>query len=136
MGDVARRGRRHRAAPDREPAADGPVPPLPAVVKLPARDTELNIEHPASQSHILMGQPGMRRGDPDYFPLQVGNYILGGGGFASRLSKEVREKRGSPTALQLFLAAAEAGPFQIGLQTKRTGGRRAQGGARDGAGAS
>ena len=36
---------------------------------------------------MLIGQPGYKRDDPDYFPLLVGNYILGGGGFVSRLSR-------------------------------------------------
>lgn len=55
---------------------------------------ERRIEHPASQSHILVGQPAIARGDPDFFALMVGNYVLGGGGFVSRLHDEVREKRG------------------------------------------
>jgi zinc protease len=61
--------------------------------KMPARRTE-HIVHPSAQAHIVMGMPGISRDDPDYFPLLVGNYVLGGGGFVSRLTKEVREKRG------------------------------------------
>ena len=88
-------------------------------VKLPARDT-VRIAHPASQSHIYLGLPGVRRGDPDYFPLLVGNYILGGGGFVSRLMKEVREKRGyAYSVYSYFQPMRQPGPFQIGLQTKR-----------------
>ena len=63
-------------------------------VALPTQPVEKRIEHPASQSHILLGYPGIKRGDPDLFPLYVGNYVLGGGGFVSRLTEEVREKRG------------------------------------------
>ncbi len=78
------------------------------------------IAHPANQSHIFVGQPVMRRGDPDFFPLQVGNYILGGGGFVSRLTKEVREKRGfAYSVYSYFHPQRQPGPFQIGLQTKR-----------------
>lgn len=90
-----------------------PVPALTApVVKSAA--------HPASQAHILVGQPGIQRGDADYFPLYVGNYILGGGGFVSRLTEEVREKRGLVYSVySYFMPMAEAGPFQIGLQTKK-----------------
>ncbi len=78
------------------------------------------IPHPASQSHILMGEPGVRRGDPDYFPLLVGNYVLGGGGFDSRLTNEVREKRGlAYSASSYFMPMSQEGPFQIGLQTKK-----------------
>jgi zinc protease len=80
----------------------------------------LRIAHPASQSHILLGLPAIARGDPDYFPLLVGNYVLGGGGFVSRLYTEVREKRGyAYSVYSYFLPLAQEGPFQIGLQTKK-----------------
>ena len=65
-----------------------------ANVQLPVKPITQRIAHPASQSHILLGYPGIKRGDPDLFSLYVGNYILGGGGFVSRLTEEVREKRG------------------------------------------
>lgn len=93
--------------------------PIPAV-SLPAQALEKRIAHPASQSHILLGYPGIKRGDPDLFPLYVGNYILGGGGFVSRLTEEVREKRGLVYSVySYFMPMAEAGPFQVGLQTKK-----------------
>jgi len=53
----------------------------------------IKIPHEAQQAHISMGMPAIARKDPDYFPMLVGNYILGGGGFVSRLVKEVREKK-------------------------------------------
>lgn len=101
------------------PRPEGEVAPLPQVMPLAEAETR-KIPHPASQSHILMGQPGMKRDDPDYFPLFVGNYILGGGGFASRLIEQVREKRGlAYSVYSYFLPLRQDGPFQIGLQTKR-----------------
>jgi zinc protease len=49
----------------------------------------------------------------------VGNYVLGGGGFSSRLSEEVRQKRGlSYSVYSYFLPYQQPGPFQIGLQTR------------------
>lgn len=88
-------------------------------VKLPQRGT-VAVSHPATQSHILLGVPGLKRQDPDYYPLLVGNYVLGGGGFVSRLLTEVREKRGyAYSAYSYFLPNKELGPFEIGLQTKR-----------------
>lgn len=76
------------------------------------------IEHPSSQTHILMGLPGMKRGDPDYFSLYVGNQILGGSGLVSRISNEVREKRGlAYSAYSYFIPMAQPGPFILGLQT-------------------
>jgi len=103
----------------------GGLPQTPAVTKLtavaPLSQAKLQrIAHPASQAHILIGQPGIKRGDADYFPLYVGNYILGGGGFVSRLTEEVREKRGLVYSVySYFMPMAEHGPFQIGLQTKK-----------------
>lgn len=97
--------------------AIAPIPP----VAYPTKAIEQRIVHPASQSHILLGYPGIKRGDPDLFPLYVGNYILGGGGFVSRLTEEVREKRGLVYSVySYFMPMAELGPFQIGLQTKKT----------------
>jgi zinc protease len=96
--------------------AISPIPP----VAYPTKAIEQRIVHPASQSHILLGYPGIKRGDPDLFPLYVGNYILGGGGFVSRLTEEVREKRGLVYSVySYFMPMAELGPFQIGLQTKK-----------------
>ncbi len=82
--------------------------------------SEQRISHPASQSHILVGAPGMSRTDPDYFPLYVGNYILGGGGFVSRLMNEIREKKGlAYSVYSYFIPLRQPGAFQIGLQTKK-----------------
>jgi zinc protease len=100
------------------------LPDAPAEVSLPdtampARNT-VRIDHPATQAHIHLGLPAVRRGDPDYIPLLIGNYILGGGGFVSRLMKEVREKRGyAYSVYSYFQPQRQPGPFQIGLQTKR-----------------
>jgi len=92
--------------------------PMPEVVVAPAK--QLRIAHPALQSHILIGMPALVRGDPDFFALTVGNYILGGGGFVSRLTHEVREKRAlTYSVYSNFSPLAQAGPFQIGLQTKQ-----------------
>ena len=89
-----------------------PVTPLTNAV-------EREIDHASAQAHILVGQPGLARKDPDYFSLWVGNYVLGGGGFSSRLSEEVRQKRGlSYSVYSYFMPYQQPGPFQIGLQTR------------------
>lgn len=49
---------------------------------------------PQPQSLILFAAPGISDDDPDWIPLAVANYILGGGSFSSRLMDEVREERG------------------------------------------
>jgi len=99
--------------------AAAPLPLLPPVPRLAKEQTSW-MAHPAAQAHILIGQPGITRLDPDYFPLWVGNYVLGGGGFSSRLNEEIRQKRGfAYSAYSYFNPLAQQGPFQIGLQTKK-----------------
>jgi len=103
----------------RDLPAGGTVESVPDVKPL-VRAEERRIEHPATQSHILIGQPSIARGDPDFFPLLVGNYVLGGGGFVSRLYEEVREKRGlAYSVYSYFSPKLQPGPFTIGLQTKK-----------------
>jgi zinc protease len=97
--------------------AGEPAPP-PAPVSEPAPREEL-VRFPATQSHIRLGQPGLARHDPDYFPLTVGNYVLGGGGLVSRLSVAVREQRGlSYSVYSYFHPMRARGPFVLGLQTR------------------
>lgn len=94
------------------------APPLPDVSPLQV-GKEINIEHPSSQTHILMGQPGIMRGDPDYFSLYVGNHVLGGSGLVSRIFNEVREKRGlAYSAYSYFSPMRKPGPYTLGLQTR------------------
>ena len=98
--------------------AGGAAPTMPPVP--PQQASELRIPHPATQSHILIGSAVMKRGDPDYFALTVGNYILGGGGFVSRLMEQVREKRGlAYSVYSYFTPLVQEGPYQAGLQTKK-----------------
>ena len=81
---------------------------------------ERRIAHPSAQAHLLLGLPALKRGDPDFYALMVGNYSLGAGGFVSRLMKEVREKRGlAYSVYSTFVPLAQPGPFQIGLQTQK-----------------
>jgi zinc protease len=93
---------------------------IPAVKALEKSKT-VHIEFPSSQSHIMIGQAGTKRGDKDYFSLYLGNHGLGGSGFTSRLMKEVRVKRGlSYSVYSYFISMREAGPFLLGLQTKNS----------------
>jgi zinc protease len=95
-----------------------PAAPVPAVAELERGGLE-SIRFPSSQTTVLAGQPGMRRGDPDYFPLYVGNHILGGSGLVSILMNEIREKRGlSYSAFSTLQPLADLGPFLMGLQTR------------------
>lgn len=100
------------------PKGDAPELTLPVVVR--AQGSEQVIPHHATQSHVFIGALGMKRDDPDFFPLVVGNYILGGGGFDSRILDEIRQKRGlAYSAYSYFMPLADLGPFLIGVQTQR-----------------
>ena len=82
-----------------------------------AEDRRISFE--SAQAHVLIGQPGYKRDDPDFFALLVGNHILGGGGFTSRLTHEVREKRGLTYGVYSgFQPGNHAGAFTLGLQTR------------------
>jgi len=95
-----------------------PLPAVPEVTPLAAPLDE-RIAFPSAQAHVLFGQPGYKREDPDFFPLLVGNHILGGGGFTSRLTEQVREKRGlSYSVYSGFSPGLHAGAFTVGLQTR------------------
>ncbi|MBN9407397.1 MAG: insulinase family protein [Burkholderiales bacterium] len=94
------------------------LPPVPEVQPLKAAQ-DIRIPFQSAQAHVLIGQPGYKRDDPAFFALLVGNHILGGGGFSSRLMNEVREKRGlSYGAYSSFSPGLNAGAFVIGLQTR------------------
>jgi zinc protease len=80
---------------------------------------EKHLAFASAQAHVLVGQPGFKRSDADFFALTVGNHILGGGGFTSRLTEQVREKRGlSYSVYSYFSPGSHAGAFTIGLQTR------------------
>ena len=101
------------------PAAQcAPLAAVPDVAAL-QQGSEQRIAFASAQAHVLLGQPGFKRSDSDFFALTVGNHILGGGGFTARLTQEVREKRGLTYSVYSYFAPAiHAGAFTIGLQTR------------------
>ena len=101
------------------------LPAVPEVQPL-TQAKEISIPFESAQAHVSMGQPGYKRDDSDFFALTVGNYVLGGGGFVSRLTEQVREKRGlSYSVYSYFSPGLHAGPFAIGLQTRPDQARQA-----------
>lgn len=95
----------------------------PKLTKVEMNNTPVteNIKFPSSQTVIRIGQVGIDYHTPDYFPLIVGNYTLGGGTLVSRLFNEVRQKRGlSYSVYSAFVPMAARGPFFIGLGTKNS----------------
>lgn len=120
MGDVTRAEAEAIAEQLASDLPRGEAPPPLPPVEVATAGKERVIPHPATQSHLFMGLPGLKRDDPEYFPLYVGNYVLGGGGFDSRLTDSVRQKKGlAYSVYSYFMPMSELGPFQIGLQTRR-----------------
>ena len=115
---------------------DRASPAMPSVlpaVRVPNESSRINITHSATQSHIWMGIPILARHEQsEFFALMVANHILGGGGFTSRLTQEVREKRGlSYSVFSAVSPLAQPGPFFVGLQTQRERAEEALGVVRD-----
>jgi len=95
-----------------------PLPEVAKVKDLTAPKIE-NIPFESAQAQVLIGQPGIARNSPDFLAVMVGNHILGGGGFSSRLMEEVREKRGLTYGVSSdFSPGLDRGAFVIGLQTR------------------
>jgi zinc protease len=87
-------------------------------VEQPAAE-QVTLNQKVSQANVLLGHIGIARSDPDYYAVQVMNYILGGGGFGSRLMDKIREELGLVYHIHSsFSARKHAGPFIISLQTK------------------
>ncbi len=92
--------------------------PLPPVPDLSGAET-VKIDFPSKQSHIIVGQPGMKRHDEDFFRLYVANHPFGGSGFSSRLVETIREERGLAYSVSSYFSPMrERGPFMMSLQTR------------------
>ncbi|HCL81042.1 MAG TPA: hypothetical protein DHW81_02070, partial [Nitrospiraceae bacterium] len=77
------------------------------------------IDKDVTQATIIFGHAGLSRSNPDFYAASVMNYILGGGGFASRLMKSVRDEMGLTYSIYSFFSAnKEPGQFEVSVQTK------------------
>lgn len=80
---------------------------------------QLQVNKDLTQSNIILGHNGVTRGNPDYYAIQVMNYILGGGGFSSRVMDSIRNERGLAYSVYSYFAAEKShGSFQFVMQTK------------------
>lgn len=97
-----------------------PTALLPDVVPIATEKNEtVKIPFPSKQTLLRLGQIGIDHRSRDYFDLTVGNYILGGGTLVSRLSNEVREKRGLSYGVgSQWIPMMKEGPFLISLATQ------------------
>ncbi|MFH0810867.1 MAG: pitrilysin family protein [Pseudomonadota bacterium] len=96
----------------------GEVPRLEPPRPASPTKSQVLINQPISQANVTMGRMAIQRSDPDFYALQVGNYILGGGGFSSRLIEEVRVKRGLAYSVSSNLNALTwPGSLEVTMQT-------------------
>jgi zinc protease len=84
-----------------------------APVKPKGGDTVI-VRKDVPQSQILFGELGLPRDDPDFYAGYVANHILGGGGFTSRLTEQVREKRGLAYSVYSYLYPMNFAPLWLG----------------------
>jgi len=95
-----------------------PAPKLPPIPPLTQRKVVV-IDKDISQANIILGNLGIARSNPDFYAIQVMNYILGGGGFTSRLMDDIRVNRGLAYSVSSsFSPGLEPGPFVVSLETK------------------
>lgn len=94
--------------------------PIPEVKAL-SQTFEKRVDFASSQNHIVMGAPGLKFLDPDYFALVLGNHILGGNASVSRIFTVVRSEQGlAYDAHSYFIPMAQLGPFVLGCQTEKS----------------
>ncbi|MET1080394.1 MAG: pitrilysin family protein [Pseudomonas sp.] len=118
VGDLSREEAQALAAQVSAALPKGPALPKMAQPH-PPKAGLTHIEFPSNQTHLLLAQLGIDRQDPDYAALYLGNQVLGGGGFGTRLMTEIREKRGLTYGIYSGFSAMQArGPFTISLQTR------------------
>lgn len=118
VGDLDRAQAEAIAARVSKALPKGPALPKVAAPRVPKAGTR-HIEFPSSQTHLMLAELGIERNDPDWPALYLGNQILGGGGFGTRLMEEVREKRGLTYGVYSGFTGMQArGPFLITLQTR------------------
>jgi len=100
------------------PVSGAAAPALPNVGRLGAPGVHV-IALPVPQPSAVFGLPGVMRSDPDFIPGYVANYILGGGGFSSRMMEEVRVKRGLTYGISTSLTAySKAAVWQGSVATR------------------
>lgn len=102
------------------------APQIPKAVAL-HEAVDIEVPFPSTQTAVRLGELGIDHHNPQYFPLMVGNYTLGGGSLVSRLAEELREKRGLTYGVySQFLPMPERGPFLISLSTQTSQAKAAE----------
>ena len=119
VGDVSPEEVKQRLLPRFETMEPAEIPPETFNLTFAEGPETITINREITQANIIIGNAGISRDNPDFYAVSVMNYILGGGGFASRLTEEIRNKRGLAYSVESFFDTGKyPGSFQIVLQTK------------------
>lgn len=126
VGDITAEEVKTKLIPLLEKLPVGEIPKVPVKTVFSKGPVTIKIDRKITQANIILGNPGINRENIDFYALSVMNYILGGGGFASRLLEEVRDKRGLAYSVTSFFDPGKyPGSFQVVLQTKNSSAREA-----------
>jgi zinc protease len=126
VGDISQEEVKTKLVPRLEKWPKGKTSDAPALNVFVKGPKTVKIDRMLTQANIILGHAGVSRDNPDFYALTVMNYILGGGGFSSRLMEEIRNKRGLAYSVYSFFEPGKLpGSFQIGLQTKNVSAREA-----------
>jgi zinc protease len=102
------------------------IPKVPFTIAFANERKMIKIDRGITQANIVLGHAGISRDNPNFYSFTVMNYILGSGGFSSRLVEEIRIKRGLAYSVTSYFDAGKyPGSFQIVLQTKNSSAREA-----------
>jgi len=126
VGDMTTDEAKTKLLPRLEKWPRAEIPETPFKITFAKGQKTVKIDRGITQANIILGHRGVSRENPDFYALTTMNYILGGGGFASRLVEEIRNKRGLAYSVASFFDPGKnSGSFQIALQTKNSSAREA-----------
>jgi zinc protease len=126
VGDISADEAKTKLVPNLSKWPMAEIPKIPFKTPFAKEEKTLKIAREITQANIILGHIGVSRDNPDYYALTVMNYVLGGGGFTSRLVEEIRNKRGlAYSVVSFFDPGKYPGSFQIVLQTKNSSAREA-----------
>ncbi len=126
VGDISAEEVKTKLLPSLVKWSIAEIPKIPFKTSFAKEPKTVKINRGITQANIIIGHAGVSRDNPDFYALTVMNYILGGGGFSSRLVEEIRNKRGLAYSVASFFDTGKyPGSFQIALQTKNSSAREA-----------
>lgn len=119
VGDVSQQEIVEKLNAALRPWQKKPAAKLPPPNAVPGAPAFIKINKQLTQANIVLGHAGVPRNHPDYYAVQVMNYILGGGGFSSRMMDSIRNERGfAYSVYSQFDPGKYTGSFQVVMQTK------------------